>query len=146
MAVSVAVPALGESVTEGTVTRWLKQVGETAQVEEHLLEASAGKAERERQGPRTSSKPVPWVGTSRSWWGSCKRSVACRYRPVPAACPVPWRAMPGISRRRGSGQCSCRGHGSGRRAGRTTGVPTGVGGVSVCRAGRYGVPARPREV
>jgi hypothetical protein len=61
MADSVTVPALGKSVTEGRVTRWLKQVGETAQVEVSLLEASTGKAERERRW---------WVGAGRSWWGS----------------------------------------------------------------------------
>lgn len=61
MADSVTVPALGESVTEGTVTRWLKQVGETAQVEVPLFEASTGKVERERRW---------WVGAGRSWWGS----------------------------------------------------------------------------
>lgn len=37
MAVSVQMPALGESVTEGTVTRWLKQEGDTVEVDEPLL-------------------------------------------------------------------------------------------------------------
>ena len=37
MAVSVQMPALGESVTEGTVTRWLKQEGDTVTVDEPLL-------------------------------------------------------------------------------------------------------------
>src|SRR5699024_8987088 len=36
----VTMPALGESVTEGTVTRWLKAVGETVEVDEPLLEVS----------------------------------------------------------------------------------------------------------
>jgi dihydrolipoamide dehydrogenase len=40
MATEVNLPALGESVTEGTVTRWLKQVGDTVAVDEPLLEVS----------------------------------------------------------------------------------------------------------
>src|SRR5204863_302703 len=41
--VSVTLPALGESVTEGTVTRWLKQVGDTVETDEPLLEVSTDK-------------------------------------------------------------------------------------------------------
>ncbi|MFF3039307.1 biotin/lipoyl-containing protein, partial [Arthrobacter citreus] len=37
MSETVNLPALGESVTEGTVTRWLKQVGDTVAVDEPLL-------------------------------------------------------------------------------------------------------------
>ena len=40
MSNSVQMPALGESVTEGTVTRWLKEVGEEVEVDEPLLEVS----------------------------------------------------------------------------------------------------------
>ena len=36
MSESVNLPALGESVTEGTVTRWLKNVGDRVEVDEHL--------------------------------------------------------------------------------------------------------------
>ena len=39
MATEVTLPALGESVTEGTVTRWLKQVGDEVAVDEALGEA-----------------------------------------------------------------------------------------------------------
>ena len=38
MAFSVQMPALGESVTEGTVTRWLKQEGDTVELDEPLVE------------------------------------------------------------------------------------------------------------
>ncbi len=51
MAVSVALPALGESVTEGTVTRWLKQVGDTVAVDEPLLEISTDKVDTEIPSP-----------------------------------------------------------------------------------------------
>ncbi len=44
-------PALGESVTEGTVTRWLKQVGETVEVDEPLLEVSTDKVDTEIPSP-----------------------------------------------------------------------------------------------
>ncbi|WP_295109896.1 biotin/lipoyl-containing protein, partial [uncultured Kocuria sp.] len=49
--VEVTLPALGESVTEGTVTRWLKQVGETIEVDEPLLEVSTDKVDTEVPSP-----------------------------------------------------------------------------------------------
>ncbi|MFD1213325.1 biotin/lipoyl-containing protein, partial [Arthrobacter sp. GCM10027362] len=47
----VTLPALGESVTEGTVTRWLKQVGDTVAVDEPLLEVSTDKVDTEIPSP-----------------------------------------------------------------------------------------------
>ncbi|HET6532516.1 MAG TPA: 2-oxoglutarate dehydrogenase, E2 component, dihydrolipoamide succinyltransferase [Actinoplanes sp.] len=47
----VRMPALGESVTEGTVTRWLKQVGDTIEVDEPLLEVSTDKVDTEIPSP-----------------------------------------------------------------------------------------------
>ncbi|MFC0504384.1 2-oxoglutarate dehydrogenase, E2 component, dihydrolipoamide succinyltransferase [Micromonospora costi] len=47
----VTMPALGESVTEGTVTRWLKQVGDTVEVDEPLLEVSTDKVDTEIPSP-----------------------------------------------------------------------------------------------
>ena len=88
-------PALGESVTEGTVTRWLKQVGDTVEVDEPLLEVSTDKVDTEI--------PSPVAGTS---W----RSRSPRTRPStvgaelavigaagarPAAAPTPGRARAG---------------------------------------------------
>ncbi|EYR64756.1 dihydrolipoamide acetyltransferase, partial [Actinotalea ferrariae CF5-4] len=55
MSDSVLMPALGESVTEGTVTRWLKQVGDTVEVDEPLLEVSTDKVDTEI--------PSPYAGT-----------------------------------------------------------------------------------
>lgn len=49
--VSVELPALGESVTEGTVTRWLKQVGDEVSVDEPLLEVSTDKVDTEIPSP-----------------------------------------------------------------------------------------------
>ncbi|HEX6233350.1 MAG TPA: 2-oxoglutarate dehydrogenase, E2 component, dihydrolipoamide succinyltransferase [Jiangellaceae bacterium] len=51
MATSVTLPALGESVTEGTVTRWLKQPGEEVQADEPLLEISTDKVDTEIPSP-----------------------------------------------------------------------------------------------
>ncbi len=51
MATSVTLPELGESVTEGTVTRWLKQVGDEVAVDEPLLEISTDKVDTEIPSP-----------------------------------------------------------------------------------------------
>jgi len=51
MSTSVVLPALGESVTEGTVTRWLKKVGDTIQADEGLLEISTDKVDTEIPSP-----------------------------------------------------------------------------------------------
>ncbi|MPY82690.1 MAG: 2-oxoglutarate dehydrogenase, E2 component, dihydrolipoamide succinyltransferase [Actinophytocola sp.] len=51
MAFSVTLPELGESVTEGTVTRWLKQEGDTVAVDEPLLEISTDKVDTEVPSP-----------------------------------------------------------------------------------------------
>ena len=51
MSVTVTMPALGESVTEGTVTRWLKAVGDTIAVDEPLLEVSTDKVDTEIPSP-----------------------------------------------------------------------------------------------
>ncbi|HYJ66910.1 MAG TPA: 2-oxoglutarate dehydrogenase, E2 component, dihydrolipoamide succinyltransferase [Nocardioidaceae bacterium] len=51
MSTDVTLPALGESVTEGTVTRWLKQVGDTVTVDEPLLEVSTDKVDTEIPSP-----------------------------------------------------------------------------------------------
>ncbi len=47
----VVLPALGESVTEGTVTRWLKQVGDAVAVDEPLVEISTDKVDTEIPSP-----------------------------------------------------------------------------------------------
>jgi pyruvate dehydrogenase E2 component (dihydrolipoamide acetyltransferase) len=51
MAFSVQMPALGESVTEGTVTRWLKQEGDVVELDEPLLEVSTDKVDTEIPSP-----------------------------------------------------------------------------------------------
>jgi 2-oxoglutarate dehydrogenase E2 component (dihydrolipoamide succinyltransferase) len=51
----VSMPALGESVTEGTVTRWLKKVGDAINVDEPLLEVSTDKVDTEIPSPATGT-------------------------------------------------------------------------------------------
>jgi pyruvate dehydrogenase E2 component (dihydrolipoamide acetyltransferase) len=51
MPVSVTMPRLGESVTEGTVTRWLKQEGDAVTADEPLLEVSTDKVDTEVPSP-----------------------------------------------------------------------------------------------
>src|SRR6478609_2458438 len=51
MSESVSLPALGESVTEGTVTRWLKNVGDRVEVDEPLLEVSTDTVDTEIPSP-----------------------------------------------------------------------------------------------
>ncbi|WP_305764005.1 biotin/lipoyl-containing protein, partial [Corynebacterium sp. HMSC08D02] len=51
MAHSVEMPELGESVTEGTITTWLKEVGDKVEVDEPLLEVSTDKVDTEIPSP-----------------------------------------------------------------------------------------------
>ena len=51
MSVSVSMPQLGESVTEGTVTRWLKREGEHVDADEPLVEVSTDKVDTEIPSP-----------------------------------------------------------------------------------------------
>src|SRR5215208_1705822 len=51
MSVSVTMPRLGESVSEGTVTRWLKNEGDQVEADEPLLEVSTDKVDTEIPAP-----------------------------------------------------------------------------------------------
>jgi 2-oxoglutarate dehydrogenase E2 component (dihydrolipoamide succinyltransferase) len=51
MSTNINLPALGESVTEGTVTRWLKKVGDTVAVDEPIVEISTDKVDTEIPSP-----------------------------------------------------------------------------------------------
>ncbi|MCA3764311.1 MAG: hypothetical protein IN802_03115, partial [Cutibacterium sp.] len=51
MSTEVTLPALGESVTEGTVSRWLKAVGDTVEADEPLLEVYTDKVDTEVPSP-----------------------------------------------------------------------------------------------
>ena len=101
MAVSVTLPALGESVTEGTVTRWLKAEGERVEADEPLLEVSTDKVDTEIPAPASGVLPPsrsPRTRRSRSApsWPSSTTAPA-RPPPTPAAGraePPPRRRAP----------------------------------------------------
>ena len=91
----VTMPALGESVTEGTVTRWLKNVGDQVTVDEALLEVSTDKVDTEIPSPATGTlvsidvavdSTVP-VGARLAVIGGSGAPVA-PVTPVVAAAPV----------------------------------------------------------
>ena len=71
MSDSVSMPALGESVTEGTVTRWLKQVGDTVAEDEPLLEVSTDNVDTEIPSPTAGVLLAP---CRRSWSPRTRRS------------------------------------------------------------------------
>ena len=90
MTFSVTMPQLGESVTEGTVTRWLKQVGDTVAADEPLLEVSTDKVDTEIPSPAAGvllairaqeDETVP-VGAELAVIGEASDT------PAPAAAPV----------------------------------------------------------
>ncbi len=94
-ATQVVLPALGESVTEGTVTRWLKSVGDAVTADEPLLEVSTDKVDTEIPSPATGillsidvaeDETVP-VGAVLAQIGS--EGAPTSAAPTPAAAPVP---------------------------------------------------------
>ena len=91
----VTMPALGESVTEGTVTRWLKNVGDSVTVDEALLEVSTDKVDTEIPSPVTGvitaievqvDSTVP-VGARLAVISGSGAAVVST--PAPVAAPVP---------------------------------------------------------
>ncbi|HET6685792.1 MAG TPA: 2-oxoglutarate dehydrogenase, E2 component, dihydrolipoamide succinyltransferase, partial [Jiangellaceae bacterium] len=89
---SVTLPALGESVTEGTVIRWLKQPGEEVQVDEPLLEVSTDKVDTEIPSPasgtlleiKVAEDETVEVGTVLAVIGSTEGAAEQRTQPEPA--------------------------------------------------------------
>src|SRR5579864_8096526 len=51
MATDVVMPQMGESITEGTITKWLKKVGDSVQRDEPLFEISTDKVDAEIPSP-----------------------------------------------------------------------------------------------
>ena len=64
MSFSVTMPALGESVTEGTVTRWLKNEGDVVAVDEPLLEVSTDKVDTEIPSPAAGDRKSTRLNSS----------------------------------------------------------------------------------
>ncbi len=108
MSVSVTLPPLGESVTEGTVTRWLKQVGDTVAADEPLVEVSTDKVDTEIPSPASGvllaiSVPedgIVAVGGELAVIGEASEaatpapSAPATPPPAPASVPVPVAPAP----------------------------------------------------
>lgn len=88
MAVSVTLPALGESITEGTVSRWLKQVGDTVEANEPLLEVSTDKVDTEIPSPVSGVLLEIVVGEDDSAGVGAKLAVVGISGAAPAEQPV----------------------------------------------------------
>ncbi|MDO4911678.1 MAG: biotin/lipoyl-containing protein, partial [Corynebacterium sp.] len=99
MAFNVEMPELGESVTEGTITRWLKKVGDTVAVDEPLLEVSTDKVDTEIPSPvagtileiRANEDDTVDVGAVIALIGEANEAPAAAApapEPTPAAAPA----------------------------------------------------------
>jgi len=96
MSVSVKMPQLGESVTEGTITRWLKNVGDHVTADEPLVEISTDKVDTEIPSPATGillsqsaqEDDVVEVGAELAVIGEESEAGASPATPAPPAPPV----------------------------------------------------------
>jgi len=112
MPVSVTMPRLGESVTEGTVTRWLKHEGDRVEVDEPLLEVSTDKVDTEIPSPAagvltrivvaedetaevgSELAVIAESGEDTGTGGGAPAAAAPAAAPAPAAEPAPAAAPP----------------------------------------------------
>jgi len=94
--VVVVLPALGESVTEGVITRWLKNVGDTVNADEPLVEISTDKVDTEIPAPASgtlASIAVEADGTAEVGAEIARISTGAA-APAPTAAPTPAPAVP----------------------------------------------------
>ncbi|WNZ12221.1 2-oxoglutarate dehydrogenase, E2 component, dihydrolipoamide succinyltransferase [Streptomyces sp. 11x1] len=85
----VVLPALGESVTEGTVTRWLKEVGDSVEADEPLLEVSTDKVDTEIPAPTSGVLLEITVAEDETAEVGAKLAVIGAPGAAPAAAPAP---------------------------------------------------------
>ncbi|MER5618710.1 2-oxoglutarate dehydrogenase, E2 component, dihydrolipoamide succinyltransferase, partial [Streptomyces sp. NPDC002215] len=90
----VTLPALGESVTEGTVTRWLKEVGEEVTEDEPLLEVSTDKVDTEIPAPVSGVLLEIVVAEDETAEVGAKLAVIGAAGAAPAAAPAPAAPAP----------------------------------------------------
>ncbi|MFD5862971.1 biotin/lipoyl-containing protein, partial [Streptomyces chartreusis] len=90
----VVLPALGESVTEGTVTRWLKSVGDSVEADEPLLEVSTDKVDTEIPAPTSGTLLEIVVGEDETAEVGAKLAVIGVAGAAPAAAPAPAAPAP----------------------------------------------------
>jgi 2-oxoglutarate dehydrogenase E2 component (dihydrolipoamide succinyltransferase) len=88
MTFSVTMPALGESVTEGTVTRWLKAEGDHVAVDEPLLEVSTDKVDTEIPSPVAGTLQKIVVGVDQTVAVGAELAVIADGAAAPVAAPV----------------------------------------------------------
>ncbi|MGI9226877.1 MAG: biotin/lipoyl-containing protein, partial [Candidatus Nanopelagicaceae bacterium] len=90
MTFSVTMPALGESVTEGTVTRWLKNEGDVVAVDEPLLEVSTDKVDTEIPSPAAGVLQKIVVGPDQTVAVGTELAIIASEgsAPAPVATPV----------------------------------------------------------
>ena len=98
-ATPVVMPALGESVTEGTVTRWLKKVGDNVAVDEALLEVSTDKVDTEIPSPvggvlLSIDVPVDSTVPVGARLATIGAAGAAPVTPAPAPTPAPIATAP----------------------------------------------------
>ncbi|MFF0135197.1 2-oxoglutarate dehydrogenase, E2 component, dihydrolipoamide succinyltransferase [Streptomyces sp. NPDC005227] len=94
MPVSVTLPALGESVTEGTVTRWLKAEGERVEADEPLLEVSTDKVDTEIPSPAAGILASIKVAEDETVEVGAELAVIDDGTGAPAAAPAPAEEAP----------------------------------------------------
>jgi pyruvate dehydrogenase E2 component (dihydrolipoamide acetyltransferase) len=88
MTFSLTMPALGESVTEGTVTRWLKAEGDHVAVDEPLLEVSTDKVDTEIPSPVAGTLQKIVVGVDQTVAVGAELAVIADGAAAPVAAPV----------------------------------------------------------
>ena len=92
----ITLPQLGETVTEGTITRWFKKVGDAVAADEPLFEVSTDKVDTEVPSPvagtlteiRVNEGDTVPVGTVIAVVGAANAAVAPVAKPAPAPAPV----------------------------------------------------------
>ena len=89
MSFSVTMPALGESVTEGTVTRWLKNEGDVVAVDEPLLEVSTDKVDTEIPSPAAGVLQKIVVGPDQTVAVGAELAIIAESGAAPVSTPTP---------------------------------------------------------
>ncbi len=97
MTFSVTMPALGESVSEGTVTRWLKAEGDHVNVDEPLLEVSTDKVDTEIPSPVAGILQKIVVGIDQTVLVGAELAIIADSAAAPVAAPAPVVATPVVA-------------------------------------------------
>ncbi len=108
MTFSLTMPALGESVTEGTVTRWLKNEGDQIAIDEPLLEVSTDKVDTEIPSPVAGVLQKIVVGIDQTVAVGAELAIIADGAAAPvAATPAPVAATPPPVVQTASGTSCC---------------------------------------